>query len=133
MALRPFDTTQKILVSTTSHIIGHYERDGILLTLAWPYSESRLPDGRTSRSAFIIAFETEPIAKLPGVVVPDYSYVGETVCSYLSALFGKRFDSHGSVENSGSFYVPDLRQFDRPYVLELPKTRGSPALIFRFL
>ena len=136
-SLRPSDTTQKLLISTTSDIIGSYERDGILLRLAWPQLENRfpdkLPDRRAQRSAFVIAFETEPIARLAGVPVPNHSYLGETVCSYLSVLFGKRFDNHGSIENCGSFYVPDLRQFDRPYLPTLPQNSVSPALIFASL
>ncbi len=97
MALRPQETIQKALISTTSHLVGEYEKNGLLLTHAWPdfYDRAasvRWSEGPTSRSAFIFAFETVPIDKKSGPL-PEYSPMGELICAYLAVLFGKRFDS----------------------------------------
>jgi hypothetical protein len=101
-ALRPIETTQKLLISTTSRLVGEFERDDVVLALAWPGAGSqammRWSEGPLSRTAVVFAFETEPIAKLPGTLIPDYSSAGNFICSYLAVLFGKRFDTHGALE-----------------------------------
>ena len=45
---------------------------------------------------------------------------GETICAYLSVLFGKRFDFHGSVERSGFYQIPDLAAYGRICDPKLP-------------
>jgi hypothetical protein len=103
--LRPVDTAQKLLISTTSHFVGVFEGDGVMLALAWPgyarQSMIRWQEGPLSRSAFVFAFETQPIQRLPGTLIPDCSPFGDVICSYLAVLYGKRFDSHGALENQG--------------------------------
>lgn len=114
MTLRPTETIQKALISTTSRLVGEYEKDDVLVTHAWPDFYDRMDrwsEGPASRSAFIIAFKTKPVDKVAGRTIPNYSPMGKLACSYLSVLFGKRFDSHGLLENSGFFHVPDLTQF----------------------
>jgi hypothetical protein len=130
MALRAAENTQKILASTTSYLIGAYEREEILLAMAWPGMRDQAFDGSKQRSAFVIAFETQPIEKLPGTVIPQHSFVGETICAYLSVLFGKRFDNHGGFEINGSFHVPDLRSFTASYLQELPQNSNKPRVDF---
>jgi hypothetical protein len=115
MSLRPENTIQKALLSTTSRLVGEYESGGVLLTHAWPdfldrTASARWSEGPASRSAFILAFETEPLEKKAGPI-PNYSPTGEMVCAYLAVLFGKRFDSHGLVEGNGFFHIPELSQF----------------------
>jgi hypothetical protein len=128
MALRADANTQKIFASATSHLVGGYEREEILLSLAWPGMRDRSLDDSKQRSAFVIAFKTEPIERLLGTVIPEYSLVGETICAYLSVLFGKRFDNHGGFEIHGSFYVPDLRSFTTIYLRELPQNSPRPRV-----
>jgi hypothetical protein len=45
----------------------------------------------------------------------------EWVCSLLSLLYGKRFDSHGYVESHGVFWVPNLAQFTQVCIPALPQ------------
>lgn len=115
--LQPDETIHKILISTTSRMVGEFVSDDILISHAWQnFTNSsgaiRMEENPVSRSGFIIAFQTEPHKKEAGVVIPDYSPVGELVCSYLSVLFGKRFDCHGLVEGSGSYNTPDLSAYN---------------------
>jgi hypothetical protein len=115
MSLQPKETVQKLLISTTSRLVGEYEKDRILITHAWPsFSDTnireRFSEGPVSRSAYIFAFETGPIDKKT-TPLPDYSSSGDLICSYLAVLFGKRFDNHGLVEGIGFFHVPELFQF----------------------
>ncbi len=134
MTLRPHKTTQKALISTTSRLVGEYEKNGVLLTHAWPdfYDRSasvRWSEGPASRSAFIFAFETEPVEKKSGPL-PEYSPMGDLICAYLAVLFGKRFDSHGLVEGSGFFHVPDLAQFGYLCDHYLPQNSHTPRIDF---
>ena len=113
--LLPSETIQKLLISTTSRVVAEYKTEGMVITHAWPdlyraASTARMQEGPLSRSGLLVAFETEPEERKAGSVRPDYSPWGEVVCAYLSVLFGKRFDSHGLVEGSGLYRIPqDLR------------------------
>ena len=114
--LRPDQTVQKILLSTTSRLVGEYEKDGIVVTHAWPsvYDSTaamRMQPNPTSRSGYIFAFRTTPFEIKSGVVVPDYTSFGEEFCAYCSVLFGKRFDCHGAVEATGRYGIPDFTAF----------------------
>ena len=116
MSLRPDETLQKALLSTTSRLVGEYETDDVLLTHAWPdfydqFASIRWNEGPASRSAFVLAFRTEPVEKGVGKPLPEYSPTGDVVASYLSVLYGKRFDHHGLIEGTGFFRVPDLTHF----------------------
>lgn len=110
--LHPEETIQKILISTTSRMIGEVDLDGFLISHARQYNNPagniRMEENPVSRSGYIVAFKTEPYEKEVGTMIPDYSPVGEIVCSYLSLIYGKRFDCHGLVEGSGSYHTPDL-------------------------
>ena len=115
--LQPVDTIHKILISTTSRMVGEYESDDILITHAWQSTAStsniiRREENPVSRSGFVVAFQTEPHEKILGSPIPDYSHIGEIICSYLSVLFGKRFDCHGLIEGSGSYFMPDLSAYN---------------------
>ena len=114
--LRPNETIHKALISTTSRLVGEYESDSILIDHAWPdfsnhFGFARYYENPASRSAFIVVFQTEPYEKGPGVVVPNYSSMGELVCSYLSLIYGKRFDNHGLIESNGIYQIPDLSMY----------------------
>lgn len=118
MTLRPTETVQKALLSTTSHFVGEYDKEDALLALAWPdFADStgfiRWQAGPASRSALLFACKTDPVEHKAGSALPDYSLMGDWVCSYLAVLFGKRFDSHGLTEGTGLFHVPELGHFGR--------------------
>lgn len=115
-SVRPLETVNKALLSTTSSFVGEYEGDGVLVCHAWPgfgdqAASSRQHDGPASRAAFVFVFETPPIKPAVGVALPDYSGMPELLTWYLSVLFGKRFDNHGLIETIGHFNFPNLEQF----------------------
>ena len=122
--LKPDETVQKMLVSTTSRMVGEYESDTVVITHALPSNDlsarMRITETSLSRSGYIIAFETEPIDRNASIIVPNYSPTGENICAYLSVLFGKRFDFHGSVERTGFYQIPDLAAYGRICNPELP-------------
>ena len=130
MSLRPDKTLQKVLVSTTSRLVGEYEKGDFLLTHAWPdfYDKSafvRWTEGPASRSAYVFAFKTERVED-DRKDLPNYSPIGNVVASYLSVLYGKRFDNHGLIEESGFFHIPDLAQFESLCNPTLPHNSYAP-------
>jgi len=114
MSLKPDNTIQKILISTTSRLLGEYESDDLLITHAWPSEEiclgHRLEENPVSRSSYIVAFRTVKTKK-KDKFIPDYSYVGGLICSFLAVLYGKRFDCHGLTEGSGFYNTPNLNAY----------------------
>ncbi|WP_079201070.1 hypothetical protein [Pseudomonas sp. CC6-YY-74] len=116
-SLRPDETVQKLLISTTSRFVAEFDEPHILITHAWPAFSKRSPiprslEGPASRNAFMAVIRTEPYEKAAGVIVPDYSWVGDMLCELLALLYGKRFDSHGPAEGTGIFMVPDTSHFE---------------------
>lgn len=109
--LRPKETIQKFLISTTSKFTGEYEIENLVIAHAWPNrkipSEISMTENPLCRNAFVLAFETDPIDE-KRVMLPDYSQTANMLCVYLSVLFGKRFDSHGPIEHVGMFCFPHL-------------------------
>jgi hypothetical protein len=131
MTLVPSETIERILLSSTSRFVADYQTDGLILTHAWPGFNSpsgsvRMQEGPLSRSAFMLSFVVPEVPKLPGMVIPNYEANGENICSLLSLLFGKRFDSHGSVESHGSFRLPHLDQFNSLCNSKLPQNSHVP-------
>jgi len=132
--LHPKKTIQKALISTTSRFFGEYEREGVLFTHAWHdfYKKNaviRLEEGPASRSTYIFAFETDPVAD-DLEPLPSYSYTADICCAYLSVLFGKKFDNHGLIEENGYYHVPDLTQFRHLCDPCLPFNSHSPRIDF---
>lgn len=128
MSLRLSETTQRILISTTSRFVAEYVSEDVLLTHAWPqlHMGTRLSEGSMSRSAFVLSFRTAEVPKVAGTVIPTYEYVGEFTCALLSVLFGKRFDTHGPFESNGTFSVPVLTQFSETCAPTLPQNSHKP-------
>lgn len=133
-SLRAVPTIQKILISTTSKMISEYEDENFLITHAWPSSRGDLTrfntEGPASRSIFVVAFRTDPVAIEPGAVVPEYKHLGDVICSLLSIMYGKRFDNHGVIEESGHFNYPDLSSFSTLCNHKLPINSGKPRIDF---
>lgn len=130
--LHPKETIQKILISTTSRLVGEYETEGLLITHAWPNYE-KLPSqvsitaNPLCRNAFVVAFETPQIEN-DKVLLPNYSPMGDVVCAYLAILFGKRFDNHGFFETIGHFRVPHLEMYSSFYNPSLPQNNHRPRI-----
>ncbi len=123
--LQPTPTVYKILVSSTSRLVGEYTKADLVIKHAWPLNQQstvgmRLQETPISRFAYVLAFNTPPQKKEPGAVVADYTHVGETICGYLSLLFGKRFDCHGTIEGNGLYRVPDLTAYNTICDPQLP-------------
>ncbi|CAN7456023.1 HEPN domain-containing protein [Agrobacterium tumefaciens] len=132
MSLKPHEQVQKLLLSTPARFVGEFDTPNILITHAWPplHGQARWFSDETDslrRTAIILAFETPaPPAAAPGVVIPNYEAAGEVVASTLSVLFGKRFDSHGPIEMSGFYGVPDFSTFATPCNPQLIHNNSTP-------
>ncbi|SMD06162.1 HEPN domain-containing protein [Novosphingobium sp. B1] len=112
--LRPRETVQKLLLSSPARFIAEYETDDVVLTHAWSDRERHDSHSSLFRSHFVLSFTTEAQSKAAGVVVPNYSPTGDFMCALMAVLFGKRFDHHGAIEMTGSFYVPNLDRASEP-------------------
>lgn len=107
----------KLLFSSPSKFIGEYENEDILVTHV---SDGKIKQrewlGSTenpfSRNFFIIVIKT-PKWQRDSTVIPDYSYLGKEFCIGFSVLFGKRFDSHGLLEQHNRYYLPDYKNISR--------------------
>lgn len=126
LSLKPAETIQRILISSTSRFIAEYESKGVLITHAFPGFRNpggylRFKESPLSRTAYMISFVVPEVERAEGVVIPDYEEVGDRVCSLLSLLYGKRFDSHGGVESHGGFKLPHLEQFNSLCNPKLPQ------------
>ncbi|MBC7985112.1 MAG: hypothetical protein H7X93_00345 [Sphingomonadaceae bacterium] len=124
--LKAREDIQKILLSTPTRFTGEFLSPDVIVTHAWPPLYTGRQDwlrhqgSPLGRTALVLSFRTPPPTKAPGVIVPNYEAAGELVASVLSLLFGKRFDSHGPLEMSGHFGVPDLTLFNSPTDPTLP-------------
>lgn len=129
-SLRPDASVQKILISTPSRLVGELDGGFYLIAHAWPDFSSRnmharMDEGPSSRSAYVFAFRTpEPDKK--DVVIPNYSFIGPMICSYLAVIYGKRFDAHGLMEGSGYFNVPEQSYYSKICNHRLPFNSHSP-------
>jgi len=124
--LRPPETIQKLLISTTSRLVGEFESDLLLVAHAWRDSQVNSTESPLSRSTYIVAFETEPYEKKIGSMLPNYAWVGDVICIYLSILYGKRFDCHGVIEGAGMFRMPDYSSFQSLIEPRLPQNSHVP-------
>ena len=124
----------KVLISTTSRLVGEYRGGKVGLAPAFPGLDSvdlQREQGPTSRSGVMVLFAWE-LLKTPEEQLLDLSaeQVGQCVCDVLSVLYGKRFDSHGAVEASGIFQVADLTSYSRPSRSRLPFNSHSVRASF---
>jgi hypothetical protein len=114
MPLRPDRTIIKILISSTSRFVGEYASKLFLITHSWNQRYDRASDLAQTRenpycrNYFVVAFNIGAPDPVNGYCYNSVS-LGEIICSYLSILFGKRFDNHGVIEENGLFSTPDLQ------------------------
>ena len=133
--LKPVQTVHKMLISTTSRMVNEYESKKLVIAHAWPNvfdpsSYMRLFETPISRSGYTVAFSTPINEKAPGVVLTNYAYIGEDICAHLSVLFGKRFDSHGFIEGTGSYQIPDLTSYGAICNPKIPFNSHQPRICF---
>ena len=131
--LIPDETVQKFLISTTSRLIADFEAGRAAIQHAFPNFRSksarlRMAEGPISRSGFVLAFETEPYQKAPGVIIPTYDHVADAVCTCLAVLYGKRFDNHGALEWDGRHCLPDLTAFGAVSLPDMPWNTHAPRV-----
>lgn len=107
-------------------MLGEFESDLLLVAHAWRDSQANSTESPLSRSTYIVAFETEPHEKEVGSMLPNYAWVGDVICIYLSILYGKRFDSHGVIEGTGMFRLPDYSLFQSLIQPRLPQNSHAP-------
>ena len=62
----------------------------------------------------------------------DYSSKAQLICSYLSLVYGKRFDYHGLIEHEGFYHFPNFSRFDERFNLELPFNSHAKRQCFPF-
>lgn len=123
--LRPASDVQKYLIAATCHLSGRFTHANFLVTDAQPaisdYAQrARMDNETTSRTALALIFRTDP-SQQGGLMIPQYEGSAEWVCCVFTLFFGKRFDSLGPVENSGFYYLPNLRALDLVHDRRLPQ------------
>lgn len=131
--LKPDKCVQKALLSTRSRLVGEYDHPDepdLLVTHAWlrgPEMARMLGNSAFSQSFYVASFRTEPIPRdHPTIVLPDYSYLGEFLAVHLSILYGKHFQSHGLLESSGFFRVPERLDLGPTSLFSLPAFNHEP-------
>jgi hypothetical protein len=132
-ALKPDKCIQKALLSTRSRLVGEYDHPDepdLLVTHAWlrgPEMSRMLGNSAFSQNFYVASFRTEPVPRdHPLIVLPDYSYFGEFLAVHLSILYGKHFQSHGLLESSGSFRVPEKLDLGPNSLFSLPPFNHTP-------
>ncbi|WP_155523589.1 HEPN domain-containing protein [Nodosilinea nodulosa] len=116
--LRPSQTIQTAIISTTSRLVGEYESSDLLIMHASPDFRNasglaRIMEGASSRNALMCVFRTPPDKTPVGTPHLDYSPLAENLSHLLSLLFGKRFDNHGLIQTRGNFRLPDLSHYNQ--------------------
>lgn len=64
--LRPDETVQKILLSSTSRFVGEYESETLLITHAWQQGvniSTGMQENPYCRNYYVAVFKTPPIEK----------------------------------------------------------------------
>lgn len=125
---------QKFLVSASCNLAGRLDTPNFLIADAMPGlgnrgARQRLRSAENTRTVFTLVFRTNPGDQV-GFIIPQYDRVAEQICGYLSLFYGKRFDSHGAIENSKFFGLPDLRALDLFCDPRLPQNGNVPRVDF---
>ena len=134
--LRPPKNFTKCLISTPCRLVGEYESEDILFTLAWP--ELMAPNARrtqylagpTHRRFLIASLETESSSEdeTRSGPIPNHHWLGDFFAVCLSVFFGKRFDHHGLVETQGMFCIPAYDSIREISVFNLAPYNSEPRI-----
>ena len=99
----------KYLISTPARFTGECTSENYYLVAAHDNhrktSYSARTDERIFRQYLELAVET-PEYDGNSIKIPDYTHISDNFCIALSVIFGKRFDSHGLLQQHGRGYVP---------------------------
>jgi len=128
--LKPDRQIQKALISTTAQIGGEYCDEHILLRMVWPEGRDFYTKKTCNRSTIMLVFQTQPVKIGGREIYPSYAEVGEKIASYLSLLFGKRFDFHGFVESNGFFQIPDYFNLGGYFTRSIPINSAKARIDF---
>lgn len=126
--LRASEDVHKILISTTSKLVGEFANDDILITHAWPEINNpnemvQRREGPASRCFLLISTKLTELSKSPNI--------GDVLCSYLAVLYGKRFDNNGLLEGRGMYHVPNLTSMSTLCRHHLPHNSHKPRVDFK--
>lgn len=108
-SLDPRKDITRFLISTPARFSGACIAERYHLLEAYE-NHRKMPylaraDERIFRQYLELSVET-PEYDQESIVIPDYTYISDRFCIALSVLFGKRFDSHGLLQQHGRGYVP---------------------------
>lgn len=112
--LKPLSNIHKCLISTPARLVGEYEDDRLLIAPVYASFNDQVlytsQQGNTpfSRYYYICIFDIKSPSPEAGIVIPDYSYIGELISIALAVYYGKRFDNHGVIESHSLFSMPIL-------------------------
>lgn len=113
--MRPDKNIQKLVLSSVVPFVGELELQDFLITHAWPSGSIRrsglMSGGAIGRHTFVASFRTEDPKEAEGLVIPKWDHVGNYLAAAMSVLFGKCFENHGMLENSGYFECPSVDFF----------------------
>lgn len=103
-----------LLIGSPVHFVGELTSEHFHLTHAWPAFGSPYfdpnPTSPLAQFFFTVSFESaeRPEDEAKAVVLPDFNYVADFFCVFLSVWFGKHFKNLGFVQTNGSHRVPEL-------------------------
>lgn len=121
-SLRPSIDIQKFVLSATCSFVGEFDNPDLLLTHAWEGFGHRpkRPRPTFGPNTFMLVLRVDDAPKSK-ILIPSYRGEVEAFCAYVSLLYGKRFTSHGGVEVSGFYNLPDLNGMEGGLHGELPQ------------
>lgn len=131
--LKPEDTIHRFLISTPSRLVGEYISEDLIINHAWrsEFLTHHSIEGPFSKSYYMVSLKLENQQE-DALMIPDISI--EPLITWLSVLFGKRFENHGPVQQNGLFRIPDLgeqkplRQYKLGFINHQPRSNLGVAL-----
>lgn len=127
--LIPNRDVYKFLFSSPSGFYGRLISNDVCIVEAHS-SSSASRDSSRNRASFILSFLVENQEPEPGLIIPNYSFIAERICSCLSVLYGKRIDCHGMTESYGFFMIPDFSSYSSLSDPQLPINSKKPRSHF---
>ncbi|MGE7609723.1 hypothetical protein ACQKML_24430 [Peribacillus frigoritolerans] len=124
--LKPNKDIHKVLISTSSLILGEYESEETSIQLSFPtnnVNNLRLGENPYSRTYMVITFKNEPDDG--SIFLRNLSIYGDYFCTFLSILYGKEFNNHGMLETHGIHRLPTIES-NYNEKIQLPQYNFSP-------
>ncbi|MFW9258541.1 MULTISPECIES: hypothetical protein [unclassified Nostoc] len=153
--LRSHPNIHKCLISSPARFNGDYENDELLIAPAHPsmrnqalkntQRENEYNESQISIYYYVCTFNFLPEPDQQ-IVIPDNSYIGDSISIALAVYYGKRFDNHGILESYGIFWMPNYEPIFSIYNyyfginnhfprkdLEIPLTFDKCEAIIKFI